>query len=912
MCRIRVACTFRRTTIPHNRPRIVSSHDLQTRLQQVLGGAYTIERELSGGGMSRVFVADEASLERKVVVKVLQPELTEGISAERFKREIRLAARLQHPHIVPLLAAGVLEGGLLFYTMPYIDGESLRERIAREGCLPVAESVSILRDVAGALAYAHRAGIVHRDIKPDNVLLSDGGAVVADFGIAKAITAARSPDGERPPRTTTLTTAGTSLGTPAYMAPEQAAGEQVDQRADLYALGVVAYEMLSGHPPFEGRNAQQLLAAHATQTPEPLAQRRPAVPAALGTLVMRLLEKNPADRPRSADEVGRALDELATTDGRASLHVVSPAPFAPEHGRVAVVHGRFIGTTWRVLPWALLAAALLFVAMRARTVERIEHPIAANIAPPSGQELQPAYHASFSPDGARLAFVAMDGQGRSSLWVRALDSARAVRIDHTDGAQWTFWSPDGTTIGFFAGGKLKTVELRSNVVRALCPVSYPTGGVWMRSGTIVYAPELLGALYSVRAKGGPCRPATTLRPGDLDHRRPSELPDGRVLFSGVRSNKIMAVDLSNGHIVDVRKPGRDAQFAAPDRVLFFDEDNGPLYAQRLDLKTLAPIGEPRILVDHVMSINGHFARFAVTEHALVYDPAPMLGAVRLISVDRRSVVRDSIVAPADAQTFAPSHDGRRIAFGGYGISLYDRARNVTTRLGIPVAPGQITVDVAWAPGDSLMAYRTAYVGAPTLMMYHVRSGVTDSLFAADRRVVIRPTWSPDGRRIAFTLRSGTVGAFEELWIYSLDDRAARRAWPARGNHGSPAWSPNGRWLAYESDESGAFEVYVRSLAGDDVPVRVSSAGGQFPRWRGDGRSLFYRAPDGSIMEVSVTGDRALELSPPRVAVVGAPFSFAASNRSFAVSADGEQFTAFARGDTPTFTLLLDWQAALSH
>ena len=253
---------------------------LRERVQAALGGAYTIRHELGGGGMSRVFVADEAALGRTVVVKVLRPELAEGLSAERFKREVRLAARLQHPHVVPLLAAGALDGGVLYYTMPFVEGESLRARLEREGALPVADAIGVLRDVASARAAAHARGIVHRDLKPENVLLSHGGAVVADFGIAKAISASlEGADGETDTVPSTLTAAGTSLGTPAYMAPEQATGDIVDHRADLYALGVVAYEMIAGRAPFEGRSVQQLLAAHATQPPEPIARRRATVPA---------------------------------------------------------------------------------------------------------------------------------------------------------------------------------------------------------------------------------------------------------------------------------------------------------------------------------------------------------------------------------------------------------------------------------------------------------------------------------------------------------------------------------------------------------------------------------------------------------------------------------------------------------
>jgi eukaryotic-like serine/threonine-protein kinase len=298
----------------------VTTPDLRDQLQASLGDAYVLERELGGGGMSRVFVATEQALGREVVIKVLSPELTQSLNVDRFRREIQLAARLQHPHIVPLLTAGETDG-VPFFTMPYIQGESLRTRLVRDGELPVTEAVRILREVASALAYAHARGVVHRDIKPDNILVSGGAAMVTDFGVAKALTAAAAPTGDK------LTQYGVALGTPAYMAPEQAAADPAtDHRADLYAFGVTAYELLTGNAPFTGRPTQALLAAHAIETPESVTQRRPAIGAPLGALIMRCLEKRPSDRPQSADEVVRALDALPTSGGTSAFTATATAP----------------------------------------------------------------------------------------------------------------------------------------------------------------------------------------------------------------------------------------------------------------------------------------------------------------------------------------------------------------------------------------------------------------------------------------------------------------------------------------------------------------------------------------------------------------------------------------------------------
>ena len=295
--------------------------DLRDQLQHTLGASYTLERELGGGGMSRVFVAEDTALGRSVVVKVLPPEMASGVSIERFKREITLAARLQHPHIVPLLSAGET-GGLPYFTMPFVEGESLRARLARGEEVPLRAAVHLLREVASALAYAHRKGVIHRDIKPENVLITEQHAMVTDFGVAKAISAATHADADG------LTAVGVALGTPAYMAPEQVAGDPgTDHRADIYAFGVIAYELLAGRAPFAGRTAQALMAAHVLETPEAISSRRVGVPAELSALVMRCLEKSPDNRPQSAEDILRRLDDVPAThreqkDARPSIAVL--------------------------------------------------------------------------------------------------------------------------------------------------------------------------------------------------------------------------------------------------------------------------------------------------------------------------------------------------------------------------------------------------------------------------------------------------------------------------------------------------------------------------------------------------------------------------------------------------------------
>ena len=897
----------------------MSRTDVQDRLQQALGAAYVIERELGGGGMSRVFVAHEAALGRKVVVKVLRPDLAEGLSADRFKREVRLAARLQHPHIVPLLAAGEIDGGVLFYTMPLVEGESLRARLVREGALPVTATVRILCDVAGALSYAHRNGVVHRDVKPENILLSDGSAVVADFGIAKAISASREADGDGNARhSSTLTAVGTSLGTPAYMAPEQATGDVVDHRADLYALGVVGYEMLAGWAPFEGRTAQQLLAAHATETPEPITRRRASVPPRLAALIMRMLEKNPADRPESADDLRRALDELPTGDGggdpqRTPLTVPTLSPVRPVR---------------QLAPWALLGGLAVLVGAalvgamlaRSREAEPPRRSLVAALPAPAGQEFRPEGGIALSLDGRQLAFVAADRGGATALWVRSLDSLTASRVDGTETGSGPFWSPDGAALGYFAKGQLWVADLRAGTQRALCTASRPGGGTWTRDGVIVYAPDFLSVpLFKVPATGGPCTQLTRFRPGESVHRRPSALPDGRhIIFSSGRTGAttILAADVATGAISEVRHSGGDPLFVAPDWLLFREgmmAATGPLLAQRLDLSELRPIGEARVLLEHVIGVRT-LPSYGASPSGLVALQMNN-GDQSLVWVNRQSVVVDSVPAPTGpmayygASSAAVARSGRRIAFAAAGqLWLYDRDRRVATQAHTGIIPGQGILEPAWGPGDSLIAYRTLFSGSLMLAVYHVATDTADSLFSSGRRNLRVPDWSPDGRSIAFQLSAGDSATKDEVWIYSLTERRAARAWDTQGNLSSPRWSPDGRWLAYVSDETGAPEVYIRSISGSSLALRVSIAGGDFPVWRHDGRELYYRAPDGAIMGVGVKLRPPVALSQPSVALAAPPFSRIV--RSFDVTSDDQRFVGFGREDPLLFTLILNWPARL--
>ncbi|HZI74364.1 MAG TPA: hypothetical protein VFD73_10135, partial [Gemmatimonadales bacterium] len=399
----------------------------------------------------------------------------------------------------------------------------------------------------------------------------------------------------------------------------------------------------------------------------------------------------------------------------------------------------------------------------------------------------------------------------------------ASRLDGTEGGSGPFWSPDGEALAYFGGGQLRVIDLRSGSRRALCPASSrPGGGTWTPSGIIVYSGDFLSVpLFQVPATGGSCTPASRYRPGESVHRRPSALPDGRhVLFNNGRTGttSIVVLDLISGKLTDIRSGGGDAQFAPPDWVLFREGPVGPLYAQHFDLKSLHLVGQPRAVLDRVVGVRT-LPSYAASSNVLValqINP----GQLTLVWVDRRSVIVDSVRAPTlpapyfGASSVALSHNGRRVAFTSAGpLWIYDRDRNVATQAHTGIVPGQGILEPAWDPGDSLIAYRTLFTGNLTLRLHHLSNDTSDSLFTMGFRNFRTPDWSPDGRKIAFQLSAGDSVPNDEIWIYSLADRRAVRAWPSTGNLSSPRWSPDGHWLAYVSDETGGPEVYIRALSG---------------------------------------------------------------------------------------------------
>lgn len=841
------------------------AEELQSRLQTALGKAYRIERELGGGGMSRVYVAEETAFGRRVVVKVLGSELTEGISVKRFQREIHLAAGLQHPHIVPLLSAGDA-GGFLYYTMPFVEGESLRVRLRREGELPIEHVVRILRDVASALAYAHRHDVVHRDIKPENILLSEGGAVVADFGIAKALTAAR-PDRRAEPTTTTITQRGMALGTPLYMAPEQAAGDPgSDHRADLYALGAVAYEMLAGRPPFERASAQALMSAHTTEQPEPIEKHRPSTPPGLAALVMRCLEKRPADRPHGAAEVLRSLDDavVAVANGWTSR-----PRLRQEFGLTAIHRARR-------LPWVL--AALVIAASATVGAVLVSWLLAQSGGKASWFELALPDSAApfayvdrvFIPVGSSIALsrdgstVAYVGGATPALLIRALEELEPRRLPGTEGAHCPSFSPDGRWIVFISHGRLRKIAVGGGGPIVIAD-SAGFCGVWTDRDEILF--DFRNQLLRVPANGGTAtvvvRADTARRIGSMV---PSQaLPGGEAALINVSEGpsvdwRMGVVSLRDGQITKLPGPRvpRYGPRYANGHLLFAQLGRG-LIAVPFSLRTLRVNGPEMLLVGRTVrefstSDDGALAYVHGALATLSLVAVREDGRTRPLGGSRDSSRADASGAtPLDTARYAwprLSPDGKRVALElktgpfTWDIWIYDIGSRSLTRLThnySGVRPMGWTTD---GRDVVFMSLDSARMDGPKRLVAQPWDGS-----APRRELMPLPTNAHDvslgpPSRIAAVTVAHPENASSDIWIAPLDSPATARPFIATAAwEGMPRLSPGGRMVAYFSTETGHPEIYVQSVHGPTRRVQVSEGGGRQPVWSQDGRQLYYRSPE---------------------------------------------------------------------
>ncbi|MEQ1761254.1 MAG: protein kinase [Vicinamibacterales bacterium] len=893
-------------------------------------GPYEVLTQIGVGGMGEVYRATDTNLKRQVAIKVLPASVAgDADRLARFQREAEVLAALNHPNIAAI--HGLEDaGGVKALVMELVEGEDLSQVIARRAGpsgpagLPLDEALPIAKQIAEALEAAHEQGIIHRDLKPANIKVRPDGTVkVLDFGLAKAMenvgrdfspaghAGSKDPAYVPPSQAPTITTpammtgAGMILGTAAYMSPEQARGKAVDKRADIWAFGAVLFEMLTGARTFEGEDIAETLGAVIHK--EPLWSRLPtATPSAIRTVLRRCLQKDPRQRLRDIGDVRLALDGAFDA---VSLQGTNAAG--------ATSGGRRV---WMV---ACGVAVLGLLALSVPVVRHLREvpPLAAaemrlDITVPPAPTADPA-SVALSPDGHTVVFAA-EFEGRQQLWVRVLDAASARPLAGTEGSlQFPFWSPDSRSVGFFANGKLKRLDLERGIVESLADATNGRGGAWNADGTILFAPTSSGALFTVAAAGGQPMAVTRLqKPQQTDHRFPQFLPDGRHFLFYARGTPegrgVYVGELGHAEARRLLDVDAAAVYVSSGHLMFVRD--GALFAQRFSPEQMTLAGEPYIVVDRVAINEGVSlaALSASTAGSFVYRSGRRRS--QFVWVDRSGNVVRAAGEPDDVLALNPSlsFDGRRLALqrnvnGNWDIWLLDMELGVLNRL--TSNPGTDTRP-AWSADGTHVVYSSSRDGVIGLYQQVPAASERAELLLANAS---SPDFSRDGQFVLFSRNAGS-----DLWGAPLTrDRTPFPVAQTPFQERNGQLSPDGTWIAYESDESGRSEVYVRPFRGPGGARQITAGGGGQVRWGRDGRELFYLAPDGRLMAVSfqVAGDgRGTEVGvavPLFSARIGSAQQ-GPNGAQYVVSPDGQRFllnTVIEDPSSAPITVVLNWKGA---
>jgi serine/threonine-protein kinase len=834
--------------------------EVTERLTTAIADRYRIERRLGEGGMATVYLAEDLKHKRKVALKVLRPELAAVLGAERFVQEITTTASLQHPHILPLFDSGTADG-FLYYVMPYIEGETLREKLNRETQFGIDEAVQLTAAIADALDYAHRNGVIHRDIKPENILLHDGRAMVADFGIALAVSAAA---GGR------MTETGLSLGTPHYMSPEQATAEkELSARSDVYSLGSVLYEMLTGEPPHMGNSAQQIIMKIVTDTARPVTELRKSVPPNVAGAVAKALEKLPADRFATAAEFAAALKNPTFTS----------AMTAATAGRPAAAGSRRTATTAVLAAVALAATATgLWGWLRpSPTPPVVRYRLSM---PPSQEPNLNGDAPAAAPDGSFLLYRGFfsEGTAGAQLWLKRRDSDVATPVSGTVAILTWAISPDGRSIAFTLGGsgELRTLSLSGGAPLTVVSDSVVSSGIaWLDDGTIVFSRAVaLGfSLHRVPAGGGtpvPILPPDSVVRFDV---APVALPGSRgLVFS--RCGTATGCDIwvydsrQDAARPVVREVQGGAAYAVSGHLLY--RSGGALVATPFDATRLEVTGAPVSLADGIASFSLSRSGTLVL---MTGDAGPAGPSYQMVWVDRtgRQTPVDTtwtfrLTQFAANTGWALSPDGSRLAVGlssdeGDDIWIKPLPRGPASRITFNPAPDYRP---RWEPDGRRVAFKSNRTN-PGIYLRRADGTGSDSLLIV-RSDAQEAVLSPDGRWLLMRV-GGTVGAGgrDIVGMRLGEDTVPVPVLSTRYDEHAVSLSPDGRWIAYKSDETGTTEVFVRPFPDTDGGKwQISSSGGRAPLWSRDGRELFYLNASNDMMAVRITTSPAFVADEPAV------------------------------------------------
>ena len=868
-------------------------------LNTALAGRYAIDHLVGEGGMATVYVARDVRHNRKVALKVLKPDLGAIVGVDRFLAEIQVTANLQHPNLLPLFDSGAADS-LLFYVMPFVEGESLRARLDREKQLPVDDAIRIATAIASALDYAHRQGVIHRDLKPENILLHDGNPLVADFGIALAVSNA---GGSR------ITQTGLSLGTPMYMSPEQATGDRaIDARTDVYSLGAVTYEMLTGEPPHTGSTSQAIIARVLTERPRSIRASRASVPAHVEATVEKALEKLPADRWPTAREFSEALSGARAVLA-APTDVARPAaapPAAPASRRVRVRE---------VVAWILAASGIAAAAYLVTRHEPAPVPARLIAELPDSVRVLPASpftHVAISRDGRRLAVVGVAGSGVTMIYARGLDDPVFTPVRGSEGAGSVALTPDGEWVAFTVRpGRSFKLPISGGTPQLVADsATYPS---WGESGEIVFRD--LGAVMIAPADGTKPRRLAMLDSSDAGgDDAPSLLPGGRdVLASqsaGGAGRKLVLVSTSDGHVTDLNMPGFGGTYASG-RVVF-SRPLGMVFSAPFSLRKRAFTGPATLLLQGV-GVAFNSSEIAVAGNGtLVYIAGSAVTLRSLVAVDRQGI--EQPLSREDRLFGEPrvSPDGRHIAMrigesSDVGdVWIYDVGAGSLT----PLTTDKQSLRPEWSR-DGSRIITLDNVSSDSVFVqsrpWDGNGGVrTLQRGSATARAIYTASIGPPHAWSAFRLNNTVVG---DIWIAPTDSLQALRPFVATpAAELMPRVSPDGRLLAYSSNKSGRMEVYLRPLPGPGPEVPVSIDGGAEPVWSSDGTSLFYRGP--SRMMVAMVAERPAPVVTKRDSLFVDHWDHSASHGAYDVFPDGKRFvmtrTAATGSERPRLVVVVNW------